>query len=88
MSNIKPGQKLKDGDFCKNLTIEQAKELMTIDHTGFPDGYEEVIVENGVGFSLSWNGLFYIDDELPPFPKTEYNFADFKQLCENTFNNE
>lgn len=83
---IQPGQKLKEGDFVKDITGEQAKELMEIDHTGFPEGYEILISKNGVKYWESWNGLFAINDSS--YIETEYNFTDFKQLCDNTFNTE
>lgn len=80
---IQPGQKLRDGDYCKDLTEDQAKELTQIDHTGFPEEYEKLMSENGVKFNESRNGLFSINDSS--YIETEYNFADFRQLCVNTF---
>ena len=80
---IQPRQKLKEGDFCKNLTEDQARELMQIDHTGFPEGYEKLIVENGVVFIEHCNGIFSIEN--PDDLGAKHTFPDFRKLCENTF---
>ena len=78
---IQPGQKLKDGDFVKNLAKEQFDELILIENDEVKLDFEE-----GLGIACqSWLGdnmLTYTFDDLI---KTEYSFPDFKQLCINTF---
>lgn len=78
---IKPGQKLKEGDFVKDVTKEQFDELIAIENDEVKLDFEE-----GLGIACqSWldsDMLTYAFDDLI---KTEYDFPDFKQLCENTF---
>lgn len=77
MSNIKPGQKLWDGDCVYSLTDDQISEVETI------YGQE---IEKPV-----WEGLVFNGGELFPthieycHELEEHTFADFRQLCINTF---
>lgn len=85
---IKPGQKLKEGDYFQGGTREQYEELLQIEGVNTNPNYPNHCVSNngvvcGYGFDLN-EGLFYIG-EFRNKCKTEYDFSDFKQLCENTF---
>ncbi len=79
---IQPGQKLKEDDYVSKFTLEQAIEILEIEHEkvgSYPHAclQEKLIVFQG-------DGLFcnvFDDSRLI----TEYSFPDFKQLCENTF---
>ena len=85
---IKPWQKLSEGDFFLGGTIEQYEELLAIEGVNTNPNYANHCVSNkgiicGYGFDLN-EGLFYIG-EFRNKLKQEYDFPDFKQLCENTF---
>lgn len=86
---IQPGQKLKEGDYCKILTTEQSRELLEIESPGHEDNEHN----SNMCYSEKWNGFYFNGIELlfvskGARHKTKYNFADFRQLCENTFQNQ
>lgn len=76
---ITPGQKLQDGDYVKGLTLEEWDELIEIlDSPVYPI------------FDYSLNrGMMFGQKTLLHFDYDKivrnYQFSDFKQLCENTF---
>lgn len=77
---IQPGQKLKEGDYTRCNSI-QANELSQIEKSGY---FNE----------CPMFGVVYDGEILMPYDISwcveleEYNFSDFKQLCENTFGDE
>lgn len=81
---IQPGQKLNDGDYCNDLTKHQFDELLNI------EGDVCLLIYEDVGLTAfrpdnDCNIILVTSDYPLANNKTEYNFADFKQLCENTF---
>lgn len=84
---IAEGQKLREGDYVKDLTTEQYRELLEIENPEHPDNEHD----SNMCYSEKWNGFYFNGIELlfvskGARHKTKYNFADFRQLCENTFN--
>lgn len=75
---IAEGQKLSEGDCVYNLTKGQAHELLSM--VRFPWLVKNLI--DGIVFS---GGNLYPTYMGYCSELEEYNFADFKQLCENTF---
>lgn len=73
---IQPGQKLRDGDWCVDMTDFERLELChEFGVTYMPDKIILFREQYGIFNAKHWVSKC----------KTEYNFADFKQLCENTF---
>lgn len=89
MSNIKPGQKLQDGDYFLNGTKDQYLELLEIERPKHRDnGYDSLLCKCDIYNGLFFNGKENLFRSRKSILGTEYNFDDFKQLCENTFNKE
>jgi len=78
---ITPRQKLTDGDYTIGLTKHQCIELFQIDGYVPYEYYTIKCMQHGIMFQA--NELFVADE--PDENTTEYDFPDFKQLCENTF---
>ncbi len=86
---ITQGQKLKDGDYFIPETVEQLVSISLCGHVGMNWYVKEFLQENFDNkyypyYSQRFEMILSNSSELP-FCKTEYDFPDFKQLCENTF---
>lgn len=87
---IKPGQKLKEGDYFQGGTVEQYYELFKTD--GFVQDGMDTWEEANRCFN-DWGGIIYDPNYKLQYLRlstekidiTEHTFPDFKQLCENTF---
>lgn len=82
---IQPGQKLKEGDFCKNLTKVQFNQITTLSNLCYTTWTEhdedtDVFYANSLVFNESKVSHGWVD-----LCKTKYDFPDFWQLCKNTF---
>lgn len=75
---IQPGQKLKEGDCVYGISIKQSKSILSISGDDWTASH---IFDSWVfnGGKLYPTYLEYCSE------LEEYNFADFKKLCENTF---
>jgi hypothetical protein len=86
---ITPGQKLTDGDCFRNGTKDQYIQLLEIERPLHAENKLDALLCVG---TTSYDGLYYngIENLFTSKGgkyKTEYDFPDFKQLCENTFGN-
>lgn len=75
-------EKLKNGDYCENLTKEQFDELIEIDSSQFKANYNEKKDIVFVFLNEREKGLytnFFIER------KTKLSFEDFKNRAINTF---
>lgn len=72
---------LQEGDCVYNLSREQVQQLLDI------SGDDWFVQPAFDGLVFSSNELYPIQLEYCS-ELEEYNFADFKQLCENTFGNQ
>ena len=75
---IAKGQKLKEGDYTK-VSFEQANELWRFEYGYELNIYNVRVIKMADRLTYSTHHNFV--------GETQYDFPDFKQLCENTFNN-
>lgn len=81
---IQPGQKLKEGDWHKPMSESEAKEILDTMKIKYNDWYPKSCAENGIHYHK--RSLWEVSHDPKYLDKSkEYNFADFRQLCENTF---
>lgn len=74
---IEQGQKLKEGDYCLNLNIDQVEEILKIEG----DNYKWISVPD----IFVYDGKALMINTCLDEAKTKYTFHDFRQLCINTF---
>lgn len=74
---IQPGQKLKEGDYTRVKSVDESITLEKFYHGRYVPNDVPVYFKEGFGLSITYRN----SNKCRSF----YNFADFKQLCENTF---
>lgn len=86
-SKIQPGQKLKEGDYFVPESIDQLKQIRDVAKVGYNwqnDSFLELSFRMEPYYSERFDQVIFNSGQLN-FAKTEYTFADFRQLCVNTF---
>lgn len=76
---IQPGQKLKEGDYVVNIKREQSDFIQIFYANHLPPIHNTT---KGFGFVFN-NGELVNHSHGEKI--TNHDFADFRQLCENTF---